>query len=609
MKFKKIVLIGAIALMIAGPFLSYTVTFQGVTLIDDDFTSFDGTKITGTVVLPEGHQPTDSAPLIVLMHGFTVSKEFFYPLAAELARHGYICYCFNARGHQTSGNESTLAYHEIEDFRTAITYMLSKNATYGINDTQVGIIGHSHGAICATIVGAKDPRVNATIPISTGANISDIAAKFAGISVSSVFNMLSPLMNIHVNLSDPAELYNRSPIVYVNQNYSSNLLLINGDLDEAFSIQENKEILAKAIWNDTGRADDVIPGKIYTNSSGKRKLVVEHNVEHAMECFMPETFNETVAWMDLTFYGGLREPVNTMTTLVMVSGIMLTLLGGLLGFFVLTSYLAGWTSKKVEKRSTTIQNITLKQKGIQFAMYFALFAGISALIPLIIFKIPGLHSWIPIMFTDLLSLFFIFIALLSVPVLLFLLWYEKRQFSTTIIDFGFNPPGAIYGILIGIIGGFFLVGITSLAVSDFALKLVPASFGNFLIVLITFLPYAFVMELWGRGLIQRKLTNLGKYTEVLVSAAIVGILQGIGSYVLFFVTQQIVGFPSSITLNENLPVINLPLIGLIVFTTLNFGISLLAGYVFQKTRCILSSTIVVTILLSWFLTAWPPRLF
>ncbi len=607
MVLRKLFLIGAIIFIIAGPFISYTTTFQGVELIEEEFTSFDGTKLTGTVIKPLGHKGTDRAPLIVLMHGFTASKEFFYLIGSELARHGYVCFSFNARGHQTSGNESSLALYEIQDFQEAITYMLSKSTTYGINDTQVGIIGHSHGAMCATIVGALDPRVNATIPISTGANASDVIAKFLGLDLPSVYNRVKDIMNFGIDFTDPAEAAIRSPINYVNESYPSNLLLINGDLDEGFSIRENQEILAKAIWNDTGRADEVVPGKLYTNSSGLRRLVVEENVEHIMEAFMPETLNETVKWMDLTFYGGLRAPVNTDVVYFMISGIMLTYLGGILGFFALTSYLNKWLNKKGAQTPKETQNISSTDKTFQFAMYFALISGISALVPLIVFNIPELHSWIPILITDLIGVICTFFALLTIPVLIFLLWYEKKKFGTTLADYGLGIHGMGSSAIIGILGGLFFVAILSLAVSDFLLKIIPADIGNFFIVFLTFLPYVFVMELWGRGFIQTKFRNRGKFTEILGSAIIVGILQGLGMFVIFFVNQFVIGMPASITLNENLPAISIPLFFMVLYGVLYFGLSLLGGFIFHKTRNVLGSTLAITIIISWLLTAWPPR--
>ncbi|HUY00663.1 MAG TPA: alpha/beta fold hydrolase [Candidatus Deferrimicrobium sp.] len=605
MNLKKYILIGAIILMITGPLLSYMSTFQGVTLIDDNFTSFDGTKITGTVILPKGHQPTDRAPLIVFMHGYTASKEFFYPLATEFARHGYVCYSFNARGHQTSGNESTLAYLEVQDFQEAITYMLSKNATYRINDTQVGIIGHSHGAMTATIVGSIDPRVNATIPISTGANVSTLLNKFG---LSNSLPILATLMNINIDFLDPYELWLRSPIRNVTTDYR-NLLLIDGDLDEAFSVQENKEILAKAIWGDDGLADAVVPGQIYVNSSGLRKLVVEHSVEHLMECFMPETFNETITWMDITFYGGLRETVDTTPLILMLFGILLTLLGGLVGFFVFTTYLAKWLYKKVEKPTTIVQDIGLKQKGTQLGLYFGSFAGISALIPLIVFNIPGLQAWIPNLLVDLLGTCFIFIALLSTPLIIAFMWYEKKAFGASLADFGLSKKGMGQSAIIGIVMGFAFVGITSLAVSDFMLKLIPGRIINFLIVFATFLPYMFVMELWGRGFIQMKLSNYGKYKELIGSAIIIGLLQGIGIFITLLVAFQILGFPSSIIINENLPALNLAFVCFIGFTALYIGLSLFAGWIFQRSRNILGTTLFLTIIMSWMLTSWLPVMY
>ncbi len=606
MNLKKFFLICTVILLIVGPLLSYTTTFRGVELKEEQFTSFDGTKITGTVILPAEYKSSDRRPLIVLMHGFTASKEFFYLIASELARHGYVCFSFNARGHQTSGNESSLALYEIQDFQEAITYMLSKYDTYGINISQVGIIGHSHGAMCATIVGANDSRVDATIAISTGAEASDVVAKFLGISIPSVFNKVKNLMNLGLNFTDPAELEIRSPINYVTQNYSSNLLLINGDLDEGFSIQENKEILAKAIWNDIGRADEVVEGEIYVNSTGLRKLVVEEDVEHLMEAFMPETLSETVTWMDLTFYGGLREPVDTNVILYMFAGILITSLGAILGVFVLTAYLAGWTIKKEDKRSIP-REMEPKQKGTQFLMYFGLFAGISVLAPLLLFNIPGLHSWIQILLTDLISMGFIFIALLTIPVLILLFWYEKRKFGTTFADYGLQKKGLGQSILIGLIAGFYFVAILALAVSDFLLKLIPANLSNFLVVFITFLPYVFLMEIWGRGFIQMKLSNLGKYKEIFVSAVIVGLFQGVGTYVFLLITQFVLGTPSNIVFNENLPAINIPLFFMSVYTIMYFGLSIFAGYIFRKTRNVLASTMFISILLSWLLTAWPPR--
>lgn len=124
-----------------------------------------GQKISTIVHKP---QKEGKSPAVILMHGFTGYKEekHIETLARDLAENGYVAIRFDASGFGESGGTTE------EDFRfsnylkdTASIFEFLKSQNF-VDQTRIGIWGHSMGGMLAIIFAAQNPEIKAICSVS-----------------------------------------------------------------------------------------------------------------------------------------------------------------------------------------------------------------------------------------------------------------------------------------------------------------------------------------------------------------------------------------------------------------------------------------------------------
>lgn len=107
--------------------------------------------------------PAAGAPsaTVVLVHGFSASSQCpnVTGVAEALAGDGYDVLTYDARGHGTSGGESTLGDHEQHDVAAAVEAARARTA-------DVVLVGASMGAIAALRYAATDPELAGVVTVS-----------------------------------------------------------------------------------------------------------------------------------------------------------------------------------------------------------------------------------------------------------------------------------------------------------------------------------------------------------------------------------------------------------------------------------------------------------
>ena len=110
----------------------------------------DGLKIYGLLTKPFGQRPASGWPAIVFNHGYIDPRvyrttERYVAYVDRLARHGYIVYKIDYRGHDRSDGEATGAYGD-PGYTTDVLNAVSALQAFPDADAQrIGMWGHSMG--------------------------------------------------------------------------------------------------------------------------------------------------------------------------------------------------------------------------------------------------------------------------------------------------------------------------------------------------------------------------------------------------------------------------------------------------------------------------------
>ncbi|MHA1145152.1 MAG: alpha/beta hydrolase family protein, partial [Candidatus Helarchaeota archaeon] len=405
----KILIILGVAMMIGGPAVSFFTSLSGVKMTPISYQTEDGVILSGMIYeqslfgpfSPSGQHST--APLIVTLHGINCNFQFMNQINIELARHGYVVLSFSQRGHGLSTGENTFIGLEVMDMHNFTTYVQDNYAsTFNIMANSVAFIGHSLGAYTTACSSALPYRsgtyVNASIPIACGSNISALINERVPIP-----QILLYMMGWKVNIKDINEAEIRSPLYYINssmyENWTTNFLAINGEFDEFFTQDEQKEMVAAAAYGNSTRADEIQEGVVYgcnevlgtiPDRNNSRKYTMIPGVEHLMECFVPETTNEIITWLDYTFYGTVY-PIEVGQQFLRLGGGLIGVFGMLIALLPLISYLtiALKTRKEDEFSSEALELLNTKSFVKCYGSYFIPTILVGGAVPLIILGLQG----------------------------------------------------------------------------------------------------------------------------------------------------------------------------------------------------------------------------
>jgi pimeloyl-ACP methyl ester carboxylesterase len=248
----------------------------------------EGKTIDATVYEPNiGYQQkinqinssTNERPLVILVHGFAMSKEFMLSFSIELARRGVSTISISMPGHGNS--EGPYYFTEVTPIAisAAIDFMI-KNSKYPINISRIGAIGHSMGGQSVIRAATNDSRIKSTVAIA------------APNGDSSVFER---------NERYQLEFIDETVDSYPNKTTPNNLLFVVGAQDELCYEPDARKIMGAA----TGLApEEVELEKTYFQNFSmgtSRKLLIFPLMDHLTEVYSPRSLSSIMDWVALSF--------------------------------------------------------------------------------------------------------------------------------------------------------------------------------------------------------------------------------------------------------------------------------------------------------------------
>ncbi len=109
-------------------------------------------------------------PGVIVVHGFSGSRQLMYGVAQTLARNGYAAAVIDLPGHGQNRSRFAAPRRGAQGFDRTLTYVMAWLRTVpGVNADQLALVGHSMGAGAVVRFGSRDADVTATVAISGGA--------------------------------------------------------------------------------------------------------------------------------------------------------------------------------------------------------------------------------------------------------------------------------------------------------------------------------------------------------------------------------------------------------------------------------------------------------
>ncbi len=113
---------------------------------------------------------------IILLHGYSVTKELMAPWALVLAEAGYRVVAVDLRGHGLStGSRVSFGKYETVDLSQMLDYLIAER----LCEPRVGVLGISFGATLAMHWAARDARVATVVAIAPYNHFQDALVRFA----------------------------------------------------------------------------------------------------------------------------------------------------------------------------------------------------------------------------------------------------------------------------------------------------------------------------------------------------------------------------------------------------------------------------------------------
>ncbi|MFX1452550.1 MAG: alpha/beta fold hydrolase [Promethearchaeota archaeon] len=593
-------------------------------------------------------------PAIIFMHGMAASPEIQYNIPKALAMAGFKVLSIAHPGHDDSGGLWDMGIQTLAGVYSAVDYL--KYMCWDVDSSKIGVSGHSMGGITTTRAGIFDNWTNPVTgnKIGTGGNITACGAIYSWddmlntilYSVSSFSDDVSPLLiylpeeiKYTTIFSEPSInwlfrtwgwLGNNQPITvpyqmkargvsnFINSTNIRNYCLITGWDDQLTNPLFQANIMENATrdTNNDPQEDAMAilrfcAGNLVWNYGNKtngtaRRLVMIPGTDHIREAFGEEVAFNLISWfheaMNVTWDGGdplyLLAPTYFSDMAQRVVGWIWLLIGAIGLIPVVTSYLSSWLKQKGVKNSEIASTYDKNQLIRRIIMYAAIFIGFGVLgISLFRFVFPA-TSFTRFWLWDLMNLFTLFSALFQLPAIIAIILFEWKKHGLHLQDLGLSLKSAIRGLAIGILAFLPTIAIYNpLAYSVNIPLMLPRPFeaeiyADFFILMGVLFLQAIVHELTFRGLIQTKMDRGGRKLKqwktllfgALISGIIIGLNFGIGMSIAF-----------STLIN--------PIMFFLVFGILFLAftaISILNGYLYQRTKSLITPIIISMLLLSFF---------
>lgn len=287
----------------------------------------DGGQVTDTIeglICDPASTPHARKPAVVLVHGFTCSKEYMQSFSVELARRGILTLSISMQGHgmSTGGSRGS----EISPYATiaAIDYLLARVTEFNLDPARLGLVGHSQGGMTVTKAGFLDHRVNVTVAVA------------------------APSLNVTggvFGLADPADMedalgfgFDPRPLTsFINASYPRNYLYVMGDLDEFVDEVDARVMIAAGTDQPV---DAVERGRLYWTAAGTARQYLTYSwITHNQECFDARLVTDAIEWLERSLSLDNPAPIR-LTEHYRFHFMMVGFVLGILSIFPVTSYLA-----------------------------------------------------------------------------------------------------------------------------------------------------------------------------------------------------------------------------------------------------------------------------
>ncbi|MHA1379595.1 MAG: alpha/beta fold hydrolase [Candidatus Helarchaeota archaeon] len=596
--------------------------------------------------------PNGKLPAIIFMHGMVASPEIQYNIPRALASAGFKVLSIAHPGHGSSGGLWDMGIQTLVGVYSAVDYLTYM--CWDVDSNRIGVSGHSMGGITTTRAGIFDNWTNPVTgnKIGSGGRIRACGAIYSWDdmlntiidSFSRLHSGISPALSyLPDNMKNayiftepslnwlfstwtwlgngipatlPYQMKARGTANFINSTNMKNYMLITGWEDQLTNPLFQANIMQNSTIDATGNPK-VDSGAILRQVMGTfvwnygnmtngtaRRFVVVPGTDHIGEALDNEYAYNLIVWfnqaMDVKWNGSpalsLLSP-NYVTDMVsrMVGWIFLLL--GAIGLIPIgISYLNSWL-KRNEKSNPEAFSYGKNSLIRKLLIYGGLFIGLGVFGNVLFrFAIPT-YSFTQFWFWDFVNLFTLFSTLFQLPAILAILLYEWKKEGLSLEQLGISPHSALRGVAIGILA--FLPAIlvyNPLAFSTNLPLMLPRPleagvYTDFFVVMSLMFLQAGVYELMFRGLIQSKLNNGKRKIERWKSLIFSGLICGI-----------FVGLVYAISLSIAMYTLITPLLFFLIFGLMfavYFAISILNGFIYQRTKNVASSIIIFALLMTF----------
>ncbi len=197
------------------------------------------------------------APAIIVLHGWGGNSADMLPIGPGLLDSGFHALFLDARKHGQSDNEDFMSMPRFaEDLEAAIGDLLERDDVTGI-----GVIGHSVGAAATIYAAAKNPAIDAIVPVASFAHPAEMMRESFPFPAPVTWALLQVVERMIGHRYDDIAPRNRISDVTVP------VMLMHGDADNVIPLQDSIDL------------HDRLPGS--------RLLIVPGGTHSDLEAFEP----------------------------------------------------------------------------------------------------------------------------------------------------------------------------------------------------------------------------------------------------------------------------------------------------------------------------------
>jgi hypothetical protein len=165
---------------------------------------------------PAGASSSNIVPGVLAIHGYNNDKDVQRPHAIELSKRGIAVLAVDVLNHGDSDNVNRSTSNPTPF--AALSYL---KALDFIDETKIGVTGHSFGAINTYTIAITDPTITAIAPVAFGFEVPGTTIAF-GISFYQIARLINPNLDI-LHVASWGEEFFRDADVTINEHLQNGL--------------------------------------------------------------------------------------------------------------------------------------------------------------------------------------------------------------------------------------------------------------------------------------------------------------------------------------------------------------------------------------------------